>query len=449
MPRSGKRQGQGRESIKRPTRILQLGDIHYPDSSNERPTIDIKDASFPVAVSRKLGVQPLASVTRHLQQMLQTEDFDSLALMGDLTSRGDHAGYSKCVKYLKDAIVSNFWHPRPVEKILIAPGNHDISRGDWDPADMYVKFKKLKDILIENGMPTIPVEMPVRLSIEHPPSSKVVVYCINTCLGCGERRYMPPFMREQFFNKIDSELEANTEDPARFRGLLEQIYEQLDTPAVGEHVIAHICAELATSSDVDVNVIIGHHNLLPQALPRVDFYTEMLNSGQLRSGLLQSCKPIIFLHGHVHDTPIETIASPVFRHSSIISISAPLLSMGYNVVEIHHSDAGYPLGCLIRCFRHGNFGQVHELSQVRVPLWLNPGVKMLLSAEASSLLDQVNSKRVCYQSELELHWFEGHDPTPALKQKFVSALDELLWKGLVSVESQGPDPRMCRITRAT
>ena len=59
-----------------------------------------------------------------------------------------------------------------------------------------------------------------------------------------------------------------------------------------------------------LSVIVAHHNLLPQRLPRLAPYTELVNGGALRASLGELGKPVLYLHGHIHEDPIEILRSP-------------------------------------------------------------------------------------------------------------------------------------------
>jgi hypothetical protein len=92
-------------------------------------------------------------------------------------------------------------------------------------------------------------------------------------------------------------------------------------------------------------VVLSHHNVLPQAIPRIALYTEMLNSGLARTSLAGCKRPVLYLHGHVHDDPAEIVQPAERDLGPLISISAPELTGGFNLLEIHYGNRGSPIGC--------------------------------------------------------------------------------------------------------
>lgn len=83
----------------------------------------------------------------------------------------------------------------------------------------------------------------------------------------------------------------------------------------------------------------AHHNLLPQRIPRILAYGEMLNAGFLRQMLHASRRNVIYLHGHIHEDPIEVISVPGSEIASrderkIVSIAAPALKDGFNEITL-------------------------------------------------------------------------------------------------------------------
>ncbi|TIN49589.1 MAG: hypothetical protein E5Y30_44775, partial [Mesorhizobium sp.] len=66
----------------------------------------------------------------------------------------------------------------------------------------------------------------------------------------------------------------------------------MDTPYISREMLAGL-QELLQQPDMRYGIMIGHHNLLPQKTPRITPYAEMLNSGFVRTQLLQGNKPIV------------------------------------------------------------------------------------------------------------------------------------------------------------
>lgn len=79
-------------------RILQLGDIHYPDAHREGPIADVKDKAMATPLVEAATANRLEEVTRRISELKSRKDFiAALLICGDLTSRGDISGYEQCL----------------------------------------------------------------------------------------------------------------------------------------------------------------------------------------------------------------------------------------------------------------------------------------------------------------------------------------------------------------
>jgi hypothetical protein len=119
-----------------------------------------------------------------------------------------------------------------------------------------------------------------------------------------------------------------------------------------------------------VPVLLAHHNLLPQATPRFAAYTELVNGGLVRSQLSDCSRPILYLHGHIHEDPIEVVERHCSGTGKLVLISAPLFVDGFNVVNVEFSDANRLLGVEVQRFRMRMGGHVdaEPKDTVRIPL---------------------------------------------------------------------------------
>src|SRR5439155_694758 len=88
----------------------------------------------------------------------------------------------------------------------------------------------------------------------------VVQLCsLNTCIGCGETRYLP----KQIKNELTALLEKYVGDEGDLAAF-DLIGEQLDTPAVLEEHLHEIEKLIQRLARVGVPVVLGHHGVLPQ-----------------------------------------------------------------------------------------------------------------------------------------------------------------------------------------
>jgi predicted phosphodiesterase len=99
-------------------RLLQIGDIHYPDAVRE-VYADIKDKGFPAGLTSLTHTNPLQAVVRRLVD----QKVDGILICGDLTSKGNIPEYQKCVQYLVDNLA-----PTSADRLHTVPGNHDVER---------------------------------------------------------------------------------------------------------------------------------------------------------------------------------------------------------------------------------------------------------------------------------------------------------------------------------
>ena len=327
-------------------RILQLGDIHYPDAINAGAS-DWKDKGFPKATGKVLTPIPLQNVIRKIAMRLSSSaPPDAILISGDLTDKGVFSGYKQCLDYLDRNLSLS---KRSADSVHTVPGNHDLDRKSLRPAKtrdaLWKKFQKLKLEWERIGLPILPVETFRKTSIRKD-AAVVNIHSINSCIGCGELRNFPESIRD----RIHELLKGLSPDPSVE---FELLGEQLDSPSFDEEAMVGLCAEIDSNNKMEVSLILTHHNLLPQAMPRFEIYTEAINSGLFRTRIYGLQSPILYCHGHIHDDPIEKICNPKQDHRDAIVVSAPLLANGFNEIEIQFSDSGEPLGCIVSEFRVG------------------------------------------------------------------------------------------------
>jgi len=68
---------------------------------------------------------------------------------------------------------------------------------------------------------------------------------------------------------------------------------------------------------------------------------------------MQLARPVIYLHGHIHEAVVEVInggyldGTATDTSQPVVSISAPLLQDGYNKIEVHFDRQGKPIGLAV------------------------------------------------------------------------------------------------------
>lgn len=275
-------------------RLLQLGDIHLPSGPKLKPYFDDKDQKFSPALKNIISRSPLKTVFRRVYEHIASGEYDAVLFMGDFTDVGNLEGYKACCRYIAGALQLGEKGEHSSVKVGVVPGNHDIDRVLARRPGMVAKFTPLANALREVGLPAPPIDRAISISIDKVPIS-VHIQLLNSCWGCGEDEYIPDLFRKPISDAISSVLTGQDAEKAA------KLYydQQLDTPAIHSDAIGGVCASIKTTSPSCVPVVVAHHNLLPQRLPRLAPYTELVNSGALRSSLMELDKAVIYLHGHI------------------------------------------------------------------------------------------------------------------------------------------------------
>ncbi|MER8541507.1 metallophosphoesterase [Mesorhizobium sp. M1334] len=342
-------------------RILQIGDVHYPDWHSSASDIDAKDSKFAPKITQKLRASSLRAVLTKLRRLITTKRPDAVAFMGDFTSRGD-----------KEYIASAFQHLTLLCRaqgsksaflpLIFVPGNHDVNRDDARDLGPTEKFSEMAGLAASLGWETVPVDQPVHFRLPAKSGSANVIL-VNTAIGSWELQNLPAFLRDRLkeLNTGAEPVDLGTtdtsghspatppSDPTRDASD-DEYYGQLDTPYISREMLAGL-QELLQQVGMRFSIVIGHHNLLPQKIPRITPYAEMLNSGFVRTQLLQSDKSIVYLHGHIHSDPVEIVSDPRSPNGKLICISAPEIQAGFNELVFFMTDQGELVGIRLIPYR--------------------------------------------------------------------------------------------------
>lgn len=352
--------------------FLQLGDVHYPDLHKARLLVDHKDKGMSAAMVGAISSSRIADITRGLARVRQEEEqIVAIAMTGDLTTAGDVSGYEACLNFLNGALQLSdhaYWQNR---RLLVVPGNHDINRTSIVAGQPLLdKFTPLLDVWMKifgnaNSLtvtaPT-PTDLPPATHISSIPSIRFLP--LNTCYLCGEYRTFPNEIRQNMLDLL-TEL-RKTISPVEFERILS---EQVDCPAVDrEHVVA-LEQHISANDTASISVVVGHHPLFAQPMPRVAAYTELLNAGYVREAVLGTRRNVIYLHGHIHQDPLLLLNSPLRGTHRIIHISAPALQDGFNLIRIFFSNVtSQPLGLELIRYRFGDHLGLEKLEPIKIRL---------------------------------------------------------------------------------
>ena len=335
--------------------LFVLGDLHFPEFIGERTNVDIHDHHPPGDIPGSLELPLTAVVKDSLVAQIAASSSPVVLICGDITSRGDIDQYEHGLKYLADLLTDPSINAKlPPERIHIVPGNHDIAfkspQGAFTSIDDTTRFEDIRQIVAATMGDLLAVD-----SRQTQPAfgdKALNIISINTCLGSGA----PRSFALDAFSKVAG-APATTPptmgtppvgaDPAA-RGRAPAEDEVLDVPLVHPRELGAIDAAFA-NSDYPLRVVLAHHALLPQHIPRLNPYTEMVNAGQARHALTALRKPLLYVHGHIHADVVEVIRVPngllsADESAPLICISAPELRHGYHRVDVHYRPNGEPVG---------------------------------------------------------------------------------------------------------
>lgn len=421
--------------------MLHIGDIHFPEiDENERPLYK-RDGGFHPKMDEIL---PKASYMIILDDLLEEIDKNPSAILfsGDLTTggieKGGIKGFEECLDFLKLRIPPPYFD-EDNQRIFIVPGNHDVDREKRSESSLITKFEPIKESISKKEFPEIPVsEATFKIVKNQNSSSSISIISINSCVGCGEIRYFPEEIQKpisELFEKFKSE---------RTQKLMERIYNELDIPVIEEQDITN-SIKFIEKNETCLPIFLTHHNLLPHRIVREVMYSELLNGGHLRNQLLTLNKPIIFLHGHIHDDSIEIIESTQ-KYSKIICISAPLFlpikgrnvkNIGFNKIRIVFENEVL-IGCEIELHRLN--GAKMEKRKERIHFWTPPDTVALLTSQDEKIFSYVDDKKV-YLNKIKNRYNESIEKKITIDE-VEACMDKLSWLGLVDYKERDAPKEM-------
>ncbi|MGA8026639.1 MAG: metallophosphoesterase [Bryobacteraceae bacterium] len=428
--------GLARHELMVRVRLLHIGDIHYPEARIEK-LADVKDKGFPTHLIGYSNLRPLELVMRQLLTEIEL-GCDGILMSGDLTCAGNITGYEECLQYLSSTLESI-----AADRIHVVPGNHDVDRAAVDKSgrDIGAKFKSFQLAWERVGLPVLTVDG-VRISdIASPTAGQVRILSMNSSIGCGEKRYLPP--------EIADELEAILKKFAASappKDAFALIGETLDTPAFQQKDIDDACSGIANGGAGIMPIVLSHHNLLPQALPRIALYAELLNAGIARSRLLGLRRTLLYCHGHIHDDPIEILADASAPGTHVICVSAPTLSRGFNSIAVEFGRKGFPLGCIITRYRFNTRDGSVENESIRIPLHTPnfDSIRRLGNDHVLQIIESLAEEEIRFKDlQNNLKRDRGRLQTATLAESLLEAE----WLGCIALRNQEYEPEHWHVRR--
>jgi hypothetical protein len=420
--------------------VFQVGDVHYPD--HNAPDADIKDDRLPKALIEVSTAYALQGATRALLSAIDDAPGSLLVFTGDLTSRGNLADYGSCVTFLDGAFRLSDATIWSAEQLHVVPGNHDVDRKLAKAApsdDLFAKFAPLLDAWAAVGLDILAVKDLRQTAVSTGPAA-VAAYGLNSCIGCGERRALPKQLEEH----LRAAMAVNHVPDAAIDSVIAAAVnpndEVIDAPAYSETVVDALHHAINTAPSTSVAVVVAHHNLLQQALPRFDVYTDLMNSGMLRSRLTSLGKPVLYLHGHIHSDPVEIVTQRSPDVGQLVCISAPEFADGFNRIDIIFTDAGVPLGCVVQRYRVRLSGGTSKEPAIRIPFERE---EMSISPLATDAVVALMADPTCASMSDVRRRMDLDASTP--DAELASALEEVEWLGLVDIMRRERAPRHWRL----
>jgi hypothetical protein len=416
--------------------IIQISDFHFPEAILPGGYIlDKKDDGFPQNLAHLVSAHPIKNVMKQLLSVLE-ERANSVAgiiICGDLTSKGDIVGYRNCLSYLNATLELNCNSRWASNQIHAIPGNHDIDRNtnNTHDTDIHEKFVPLIEAWRDCGVPILTTQDVRHTTLMAANKSEVDIFSINSCIGCGEKRYIPVQLKDKLRDLCRADKESVLE------------WEQLDTPAFLEQDITHLVQEINTLKPPSLAVVVTHHNLLPQVMPRIEIYTEVVNGGLVRSRLSQCQHPVIYCHGHLHQDPIEIVMNPKSKKGLLVSIGCPEFTKGFNIIDIYYTSAGIPLGCKIVPYLCEDDGAVREQQEITVPLRRRIEASSIIGQLGKKILQKLDDNLIRFE---DLH--KNADFRNVTKKVFSESIDELAWFEYVVIYNREDDHKHWQIKRS-
>lgn len=322
--------------------------------------------------------------------MCEASEVDGVLLMGDMTDFGKLDGFKAGLSFVANALQLGIGRRNALTFCGIVPGNHDIDRNLAKQPSMTAKFAPLNAAMGDAKLGRIPVEKSIVHAVG-PPDASCAIALMNSCWGCGAVEYIP----EEFRTSIGAAIEAAI--AAGDSKVLGAYYDrQFDTPAFSDVSISDLVEVAGSLPKEQQLVVVAHHNLLPQRHVRLAPYTELVNSGAIRSSLLEAKRPIIYLHGHIHTGPVEVLSIP--GGDVLVCISAPAAEAGFNVLDIVFTRTGNPLVGHILPWSFDQSGVLRQGERMLVPLIGNR--RRSIDDGLAKVYAFLLSARQCYWSDL-------------------------------------------------
>ncbi len=415
-------------------RILQIGDIHQPEWPLEREGRDVKTALQSQLFADGLGWYRIERILAAL--LHHADSADAIVFVGDYTTKGDALGLETCIAHFAALLRPELGSDRDIP-IIAVPGNHDVNKDFATDVGISSKFRTLQGLVRYRKWQALPVETLISTDLERNGMAAGRIFSVNTCMGSwelaafGESTLQTLTLLRQM-TETGRVPKVSNNSFVNETGDVENLqYDNYDAPFVLQNVLSAMSQALSQAPPSCALIAVGHHNLLQQEVPRYAPYAELLNSGALRKTLQACDRSTIYLHGHIHDGPIEIISDAENPNRQIVSVSAPALTHGFNLLEVHVTEDGPPLGVNVRRFRLKPNGNVMEELPVTIPLFSLTHKQRVLKREAEVIAVVEDEQRIRFVKLIDLPKIRAL----GLPEKDLGALViSLYWRKLLHID---------------
>ncbi len=405
----------------------------------------------------ELQFSGLRAVLTRINRMCQREHPTAVVFMGDFTDKGSIEWHEQALRHLTLLCRPRCRSERRMP-LLFVPGNHDVNRDEARELGPIQKFERLRELAEKYKWQSPPLNEPIVVKISNLDGTSIDTLLINTAIGSWEIQNLPSFLQSALSDESleDLPIDLGSQDESDASRAIpqqsgsreptnrfDQYYGQLDTPYISKQMLSRLLQCVGSIDSEGACIVVGHHNILPQKTPRIAAYSELLNGGYFRRQLLEAGKTIVYLHGHIHQDPIEIISDPKIPRSKIISISAPMIQDGFNEISLFVDKRNRLLAMRVVMYRvkDGQMLEYENQEQVFIPI--APPGRALIDSDATKVLEALRAARRSsyYWSEVA----ELLEEVPFDSNQLEEALIALQAAQLIEIDGLGKSTRDWRI----
>lgn len=315
--------------------ILHLTDIHAGPG-------ELEDEDGKVHIPNDHRVRQLGRLAEYIEALPRKPDF--VVVSGDVTIKGERQGMEDFKAWLFSNMKSNSLPPR--ERIIIVPGNHDVTRRSRKDTPSRVQFLNFSEVFAkvfphaylpdldpplvateptfapdsttliggittgsEYGETKLISSSPFVLDLE----TEVLIFAFNSALGCG----LPLDPEKRILGGLDLAVQIHQQDNnvrAQFEAAREAYLDSLVVDAgwirdeqllYFRRFMSRLRRTLGRRFDRITKLAVLHHHvshLWKQQLELKEFEA-IVDAAQLKQMLIENCFDFV-LHGHKHTNHI-------------------------------------------------------------------------------------------------------------------------------------------------